>query len=117
MRVRSFLSVLLLWVCLAPGSAQGQSGPGGDIDLQAFRPAMDSRGYITLNASQVLGHGEPSFGLVTNWGKGLLRFENGDSTYEVQNIISPTLVSLSSIAKPKIRLMNCVRVSSLLTSI
>ena len=32
-------------------------------DLSIFRPAIDSRGYLTINASQVLGHKELSFGL------------------------------------------------------
>jgi outer membrane protein OmpA-like peptidoglycan-associated protein len=77
-------------VCLHPGSALAQQG--GNIDLQAFRPAMDSRGYITLNASQVLGHNELSFGLVTNWGTNVLSFESDGNTYEVQNILTPTLV-------------------------
>ncbi|HUH06151.1 MAG TPA: OmpA family protein [Kofleriaceae bacterium] len=53
---------------------------------------MDSRGYITVNASQVLGHKELSFGLVTNWGRNVLIFEDGPNLYEVQNVISPTLV-------------------------
>ncbi len=66
-------------VCLHPGSALAQQG--GNIDLQAFRPAMDSRGFITLNASQVLGHRELSFGLVTNWGTNVLSFENDGNTY------------------------------------
>jgi OOP family OmpA-OmpF porin len=74
-----------------PSSALAQQG--GNIDLQAFRPAMDSRGFITVNASQVLGHNELSFGLVTTWGRGVLRFEDADSTYEVQNVITPTLVA------------------------
>lgn len=72
----------------APASAQ----QGGDIDLQSFRPAMDSRGYITLDAAQVLGHLDTSFGLVTNWGTGLLRFQDGERTYQVEHMISPTLV-------------------------
>ena len=37
---------------------------GGNSDLSTFRPAIDSRGYLTVNASQVLGHKELSFGLV-----------------------------------------------------
>ncbi len=65
---------------------------GADININAFRPALDSRGYITVNASQTLGHLEFSFGLVTNWGLGVLRFENGPNSYEVTNIITPTLV-------------------------
>ena len=78
-------------------TAMAQGTNGANIDLNPFRPAMDSRGYITINASQVLGHKEVSFGLVTNWGRNLLVFESDDgsgpNTYEVLNIISPTLVA------------------------
>jgi OmpA-OmpF porin, OOP family len=43
--------------------------PAGNIDLNVFRPAMDSRGYLTVNASQVLGDKEFSFGLGSlDWG-------------------------------------------------
>ena len=42
---------------------QAGAEPAGNIDLNAFRPAMDSRGYLTVNASQVLGDKEISFGL------------------------------------------------------
>ena len=84
-----------LLVCLAvslvyPSVAIAQKG--GDIDLQAFRPAMDSRGFITVNASQVLGDKEVSFGLVTNWAKNLLTLRDGANSYAVTNVISPTLV-------------------------
>ncbi len=65
---------------------------GGRVDLNTFRPSMDSQGFITVNSSDALGDGELSFGLVTNWGRNLLVFENGDKTFEVQNVISPTLV-------------------------
>src|SRR5690348_13932346 len=46
-----------------------------NLDLQIFRPSVDSKGYITVNASQVLGHKEVSFGLVTNWGRNVLSLE------------------------------------------
>ncbi len=84
----------LLGFALAIGSlappAMAQSG--GNIDLQTFRPAMDSRGYITVDASQVLGPRELSFGLVTSWGRNLLTLEDGAVHYRVQDMISPTLV-------------------------
>lgn len=73
--------------------AFGQTKVGANADINAFRPAIDSRGYITVNASQVLGHKDLSFGLVTNWGHSVLTLEKGGATYEVENIISPTLVA------------------------
>ncbi len=78
--------------CLAMASG-ARAQDGGNIDLQAFRPAMDSRGYITVNASQVLGDRELSFGLVTNWGRNVLSFESGEKSYRVANIFSPTLIA------------------------
>ena len=36
-------------------------------NMQLFRPAIDSKGYVTLNASQVLGHKDFSLGLVGTW--------------------------------------------------
>ena len=74
-------------------SAHAQNGPGANIDLQTFRPAMDSRGLITLDSSRVLGHKQLSFGLVTHWGRNLLRFEADDARYQVEHMLTPTVVS------------------------
>ncbi|HWM88470.1 MAG TPA: OmpA family protein, partial [Kofleriaceae bacterium] len=86
--MRCLIAVLLVAASAAPARAQN----GADIDLQGFRPAMDSRGFITVNAANVLEPGQLSLGLVTTWGRGLLRFEQGDNRYEVQHMITPTLV-------------------------
>jgi OOP family OmpA-OmpF porin len=73
----------------APISAE----PAGNIDLNVFRPAMDSRGYLTVNASQVLGDKEFSFGLGSlDWGHGLLKLSSGTNTYSIDDIISATLI-------------------------
>jgi OOP family OmpA-OmpF porin len=67
--------------------------PAGNIDLNVFRPAMDSRGYLTVNASQVLGDREVSFGLGSlDWGHGLLKLDANGNSYSIQNIISATLI-------------------------
>ena len=44
-----------------------------------------------------------SFGLVTNWGRNLLTFRDGDTQYEVRNLVSPTLLGalgLRLLARP-----------------
>src|ERR1700709_2484736 len=66
--------------------------PAGNIPLDTFRPAMDSRGYITVNASQVLGDKEISFGLgALDWGHHLLNLDDASgNTYSVDNIIQAT---------------------------
>ena len=67
--------------------------PAGNIDLNAFRPAMDSRGYLTVNASQVLGDKELSFGLGSlDWGHSLLKLDANGNTYSIDDIISATLI-------------------------
>ncbi len=84
---------LLLSPVVFSSDASAQTKVGASVDINAFRPAIDSRGYITVNASQPLGHKELSFGLVTNWGHSMLTLEgNGGAKYEVENVISPTLV-------------------------
>jgi len=106
-RLGMLLAVSVLMAGLFPREvhAQLKSAP---IDLQIFRPAMDSKGFITVNTSQVLGSGDFSFGLVSSWGSGVLKLENpaltlggGPAQFKVQNIITPSLqaaVGLTSYA-------------------
>src|ERR1022692_3621234 len=51
---------------LATAHAQLQNARG---DLEMFRPAMDSKGVITVNSSAILGQGDISFGLVTSYAR------------------------------------------------
>ena len=84
------LSAALVMLSVAPALAQ----PAGNLPIDGFRPAMDSRGYLTINASQVLGHKELSFGLGSlSWGHKLLGFENGTATYSVDDVITATLIA------------------------
>jgi len=84
------LSAALVLVATAPAAAQ----QAGNLPIDTFRPAMDSRGYLTVNASQMLGHGELSFGLGSlSWGHKLLAFENGTATYSVDDVITATLIA------------------------
>ncbi len=84
-------SAVVLLAALVPAAARAQTAPGGDIDLQAFRPAVDSRGHVTVNASQVLAHGDMSFGLVTTWGHRLLAIDEPGMTVTVEDMVTPTL--------------------------
>ncbi len=85
-------SACALATILTVFSSQANADSGGNLDLQAFRPAQDSKGMVTLDRSQVLGHLEPSMGLVTGWAKGLLKLEGNESTYRVEHVLSPTLL-------------------------
>src|SRR5688572_8609836 len=53
------------------------------MDLHLFRPAIDSKGHLTVNGTDILGDGDFSFGLVLDGGFGLLPFDgfvNSEST-------------------------------------
>jgi outer membrane protein OmpA-like peptidoglycan-associated protein len=79
---------LALPALFATSTASAQS-----IAIDEFRPAIDSRGYLTLNASQVLDHMDMSFGLGSlQWGHRLLSLDAGATAYSVDNTISATLV-------------------------
>jgi outer membrane protein OmpA-like peptidoglycan-associated protein len=93
-RLARACSVTLLGLTVVgAGVHRAAAEPSGNLELSNFRPAMDSRGYITVNASQVLGNKEFSFGLGSlDWGYKLLTFENGANTYQVTNIITATLI-------------------------
>jgi OmpA-OmpF porin, OOP family len=84
------LSAILLGTA---GSAAAQ--PAGDLQLDPFRPAIDSRGYLTINASQTLGHKEVSFGLGSlSWGHRLLEFQGDNGAqYLVNDVITATLIA------------------------
>ena len=99
--LRGSVSLVAIFGVAILGSAPAHAEDGGDIDLNSFHPAMDSRGYLTINASQVLGHKEFSFGLgALDWGYKLLKFgdhgtcnsDSGAPCYSVDNIISATLI-------------------------
>jgi outer membrane protein OmpA-like peptidoglycan-associated protein len=65
----------------ASGSTRAQervpsfNGPG--LDTHLFRPAIDSKGFFSVNGTDTLGAGNISFGLVTDYGRNLLRLREG----------------------------------------
>ena len=78
---------------VASAHAQLQIAP---VDLEIFRPAMDSKGFITVNSSGVLGQGDISFGLVTSYARQPLVLNGpavgGQATrFSVDNLVTPSL--------------------------
>jgi outer membrane protein OmpA-like peptidoglycan-associated protein len=67
---------LLALTTAASATAQAQivSAP---IDLQVFRPAADTKGYITLNGAQILAPLDVSFGMVVTGGWRPLNLDAG----------------------------------------
>ena len=54
-----------------PKALAASNGEG--LDTHLFRPALDSRGLISVNGVDVLGAGQVSLGLTLDYGRGLLR--------------------------------------------
>ncbi|HEY0481951.1 MAG TPA: OmpA family protein [Kofleriaceae bacterium] len=83
------LSVVLLLL-----AHRAAAQPAGNVTIDPFRPAMDSRGYLTVNASQVLGDRELSFGLGSlDWGHHLLRLDADGKSYSIDDMITATLIA------------------------
>ena len=101
MSILRYLSRVALVVAVGWAGA-ASADPGGNMPLDTFHPAMDSRGYITVNASQVLGDHELSFGLgALDWGHDLLTLgdsstcgkSTGAACYQVNDMLTATLIA------------------------
>jgi len=94
---RGFLLAAVLAASTGIASSAQAQLANAPIDLQIFRPAMDSKGFITLNSSGVLGQLDFSFGLVTSYARNPLVFNGtqmfGGQTnrFAVENLVSPSL--------------------------
>src|SRR5215470_13135684 len=92
-------AALALVIVCAPLAAHAQDR----LDLQIFRPAMDSKGLVTLNGSQVLGPGDVSFGLVTTWGRDVLR----SGSTEVRDLLAPQLQAAFGVTRRLSSVFRC----------
>jgi outer membrane protein OmpA-like peptidoglycan-associated protein len=81
------------------GEAAAQSSPpprvaegnGAGMDLHLFRPAVDSKGFFSVNGADVLGHKDLSFGLVLDYGHALLPTNPGHGAdYLVEHALQGT---------------------------
>ena len=71
---------ILLAPLLTPATASAQAQPnaipasnGSGLDTHLFRPALDSRGLVSVNGVDVLPAGRISLGLTMDYGPGILR--------------------------------------------
>jgi OOP family OmpA-OmpF porin len=72
------LAFAVSFAVAAPAEAQAPSLAGrlhsGGMDLHLFRPAIDSKGHLSVNGTDVLPHLGISFGLILDGGFGILPF-------------------------------------------
>jgi OOP family OmpA-OmpF porin len=52
-------------------------GNGAGMDTHLFRPAVDSKGFFSVNGSDILGANDFSFGLIMDYGHNIMRLEPG----------------------------------------
>jgi outer membrane protein OmpA-like peptidoglycan-associated protein len=55
--------------------APAANGPG--LDTHLFRPAVDSKGFLSQNGTETLGHLDVALGLVSDYGHDIMRVEGG----------------------------------------
>jgi outer membrane protein OmpA-like peptidoglycan-associated protein len=94
-------------------SKRVQAGNGDGMDLHLFQPAVDSKGFFSVNGADILGAGDISLGLVLDYGyrimplneghgadellthafQGTLQFDYGIGNLVVVGISAPVLLS------------------------
>ncbi|HVJ22259.1 MAG TPA: hypothetical protein VM686_42930, partial [Polyangiaceae bacterium] len=59
----------------APASAQERvpESNGDGMDTHLFRPAVDSKGFFSVNGTDIIGKNDYSFGLVLDYGRNIMR--------------------------------------------
>jgi OmpA-OmpF porin, OOP family len=89
----SAVLVVLSWVLLHGSAARAQDASAPAFSLQNFRPSVDSKGYITVNASQILGHLDFSIGLIGSFAHNVLNLNRTGSPnrFDVENYLTPQL--------------------------
>jgi OmpA-OmpF porin, OOP family len=80
-----YITLAGLFAVLFPVTAFAQGGP---IDIQHFKPAMDSKGHFGVDSSQVLGHKKLSmtFGVSNAWNP--LQLSGNGRTFGVNQLIT-----------------------------
>ncbi len=63
---------VVLFALTASGTPNAQLADG--LDLHLYRPSVDSKGHLSVNGSDILGHTDVSFGLVLDYGRDLLPY-------------------------------------------
>ena len=94
LRARRSAVLLVLGLVLLHGqSARAQDAAASAFTLQNFRPAVDSKGYISVNASQILGHLDFSIGLVGSYANNVLNLTRSGSPNQlnVEHLLTPQL--------------------------
>jgi OmpA-OmpF porin, OOP family len=90
--MRRSCALAVLACAIFSSAARAQGVRGDTFDLQLFRPAIDSKGYVTVDGAALLGHLDLSLGLTGTIAHDVLtlRGANG-SSFTVENLLTPQL--------------------------
>jgi OOP family OmpA-OmpF porin len=86
----ALVTAAVVVLVLAP-RARAQDATAPAFSLQTFRPAVDSKGYVTVDASQILGHLDFSLGLVGSYAHDVLHLAGQGATLDVEHYLTPQL--------------------------
>src|ERR1700740_3748307 len=89
--MRSAFRSIALLILLVATTARAQNSAQPAFSLENFRPAVDSKGYVTVDASQILGHLDFSLGLVGSYAHDVLDLHGGGDHYTVEHYLTPQL--------------------------
>jgi outer membrane protein OmpA-like peptidoglycan-associated protein len=92
LRYAALLVGLTVLAPAAPAYAK-DFAPVPNFDLQLFHPAVDTKGYISVNASQVLGLWDFSVGLVGTLAHDPLHLEGNGTKFHDDFLLTPYLVA------------------------
>ena len=79
------LAVAAALLMIGPVSARAQSAELADdkgLDVHLFRPAFDSKGFISTNGTDILGHEDYSFGLIIDLATGIMPYDGFEWSIE-----------------------------------
>src|ERR1700740_924176 len=97
--MRSAFRSIALLILLVATTARAQNSAQPAFSLENFRPAVDSKGYVTVNASQILGHLDFSLGLVTSYAHDVLHLQANGRSFPVEYFMPPQLKAALGVFK------------------
>ncbi len=60
-----------------------QEGNGDGMDIHLFQPAVDSKGFVSVNGADILGHKDFSLGLILDYGYQMMPLNGGHGADEL----------------------------------
>ena len=98
LRAAAVLTTFTATLAAGLGEAAAQTNPpriangnGAGMDAHLFRPAVDSKGFFSVNGADILGHKDLSFGLVLDYGHALMPLNPGHGAdYLVEHALQGT---------------------------